>query len=446
MVIPMTVEAGAQKKEKRYSYIKANLRQMLKNAFALVAEIDQAWGQHASRELTRTVQFKYNANQEAADRAAKGEVSREHALKRIAEDPENIPTYKAARLELKKFRADKFVLEAQACTLLAGYVKDFCALEFMAKTQKGQSAYYAAADLLNELSKVSLQAHKEYTRILDHMKGLADDQGADNTGYIDARVFMGTYKNREDLVAKQISSAAKKCADAIEFEVIKAYVVAVLEKSKDNPDKWIMRAQKLATNTTDGFEVAAGKVEAQPGTIAKAVASFVTSGTAELDKAVTSARREPRVGKIQKDDVQRVGVPAAMNSNPLIMAQYLSEKYMDNLKFNLKEVDPIIRGMSRGAAAAGLGGVPVGTIIGKGWGLLKDGIIDIAQELQDKRIKLAAAKLKPADGPEEAEGLVGAAVEAAHDALEKPMFDRRVEIFVHGDLNKDSIPHRQDLD
>ena len=432
----------------RYGYIVDNLKQLLTNPFGMVADVDQAWVQHAAKELKRTAAFKYEATREARERESLEKAGRERAERNYAQRvaDRSIPSNKAVLMELKKFRADRFVLEAEACKLLEKYAKEFLQLEFMAKTQHGQSAWYAAAGLLAELGRVSQEAFDEYTRLLDHLSGLADSQDVHETDYVQCTAFMAKYRGREEKVAAQIENAAMVCADAIEFEAVKSYVVAEVEGSDDDPDKWWERVQGLGTMTADGVDSAAGAVDGQPGTIAKAASAFVSSGTAVVDKILTSARRARRVEKLRKDPQEMDKIVAAMNERPTIMALYLKQKYMDNLEYNLKLVQPLVTGTAIALDVAGFESVPVGSIVAMGWDSLKTAVIELAETIQQERIDKAEENFRKLKNKAQVESVPEKLWESAQKQLEGSLYDKLLSVFEQEKIIENAVSNPASLD
>jgi hypothetical protein len=414
----------------RYDYIKKNLRDMYTKPWKLLAETDMAWVQHASHALYDTAIFTYETAQTRSRREAKAKEASDRAERTYEKRHQSgtIPSNIAVRGELKKFGAEYFLLEAKACKLLEAYALEFLNLEFMAKTQHGQTAFHMTANLLKELGNAAEDAYKEYERCVDQLTGVPDQDACHRVDFINGTAFLAKYKGREDEVATQIVRAAAACADAIEFEAIKSYVVTVLEKDPDNPDKWIARAQKLETGTAGGFASASSAIPGQGGTIAQAVSAFVTSGTTVVDKIVTSARRSRRVEKIRKDPAKMGAFVRAMHDNPLMMAEYLSDKYMSNLKHNLTLADPLVFGTGV-ALDIGGHGVPIGKILAIMWDSVKVAVKEIAKDVQDERIRLARAELKGIASQEQAAEKAVSAWEKAQELLEQPILERLATIF-----------------
>lgn len=386
----MTMTRNATPKE----IIKENLRTLLKNPFALAAEIDPAWVQHAKAELIRVAKFKVEVHEETKRREAAGKEAGEAAKKEFAKlaESKKVPTRADLLARLEKAGPARFELEAKACNLLATYVHEFASMEFMAKTQKGQKAWFSVEDLLKELSKQAQQAYDEYEEWKEQLTFKDMSKPAHELDYVHVKVFEAKYSaHRETELADKLIEAAQVCANAIHFETIKAYVVARLEDTDEDPDYYLNKATDLAAAASGGVTAAGSVTPGQPGTIVTAVGAFVDSGTNIVKKMVTSAIRTRRVKKIMKDPKNGMLIVEAMNEDPTIMADYLRAKFNDQLQYNLAAVKPIIAADALLLDAACLG-VPAGNILNILWDSVVTALVKAADRIQKQRIHIAKEK------------------------------------------------------
>lgn len=333
-------------------------------------------------------------------------------------------TYDYFLRDMDYLRVDLRIL-VTACDKQQEVLAKFRGLELMRFSVGGSDALNDADNALNAV-KLDFQAVAETGRALTRTVMSAVEVYKlpvnGKTGDIPLNVLAGDRLDEQyvELMARatreikdatpKIEKVAAKLRDTLTFQVAKAYAVQNPQKVQ----KMIDKANTVAKSTVSVSGVASSAVPDPAGPLLSTVNSVSTAVVAFIGKAAITWSNEREAAKLLSTKEGRRKVLAALDDDDLLVAKYLKDKYVANLKYNFDLLDPLAFGgstlLSAGLTLTGAGAT-VGMFAGQLWPLIRTVFISTVDGMQDARLERAVAAKRQGDGED-------AAADAATDLME----------------------------